>query len=199
MPVILTPTITNMSQNNNFPLFFTLERVANGYILTSKDESGSLTQEAKNRKEVVAEEKILSRIGQLFHPDALTKEFPVVFRVEAVSESTYKTEEEVQDSNLMEAKLAFAHFKSKNVPPDTVLALMIEDTKSIEIYGLEAETVAKRNNVKVIRAGGIPMLRFPSSKEGQKHLASMCRMTIMNTCHARILEWYASHQVKTES
>ena len=188
-----------MSQSNSFPLFFTLERVDNGYILSSKEETGSLTQEATFRKEVVAEDKIHSRIGQLLHPDALVKEHPVVFRVEAVSENTYKSEEGVQVESLMEAKLAFAHFKSKNIPQGTVLALLVEDTKSIEIFGLEAEKIAKMNNLKVIRSSGIPMLRFPNSKEGQKHLASLCtNMTVMNTSHEKILQWYFEHQVATE-
>ena len=174
-----------MSQSNSFPLFFTLERVDNGYILSSKEETGSLTQEATFRKEVVAEDKIHSRIGQLLHPDALVKEHPVVFRVEAVSENTYKSEEGVQVESLMEAKLAFAHFKSKNIPPGTVLALLVEDTKSIEFYGLEAEKIAEMNNLKVIRS--------------QKHLASLCtNMTVMNTSHEKILQWYSEHQVETE-
>ena len=187
-------------QSNNFPMFFTLERVDNGYILSSKEETGSLTQDAVFRKEVVAEDKIHARIGQLLHPDALVKERPVVFRVEAVSENTYKTDEGIQMDGLMEAKLSFAHFKSKGVPADTILALLIEDTKTIEVYGLEAERMATRNNIKVIRSSGIPMLRFPNTKDGQKHLASLgTRMTVMNVTQEQILQWYASHQVETES
>ncbi len=99
-------------QSNNFPLFFTLERVDNGYILAAKEETGSLAQEAEYRKEVVTEDKIHARLGQLLHPDALMKEHPVMFRVEAISENTYKTDENIQVEGLMEAKLAFAHFKS---------------------------------------------------------------------------------------
>ena len=48
-------------QSNNFPLFFTLERVDNGYILAAKEETGSLTQEAEFRKEVVTEDKVHAR------------------------------------------------------------------------------------------------------------------------------------------
>lgn len=186
-------------QSNNFPLFFTLERVDNGYILAAKEETGSLPQEAEFRKEVVTEDKIHARIGQLIHPDALMKEHPVVFRVEAISENTYKTEEIIQVEGLMEAKLAFAHFKSKGLPADTILALLIEDTRMIEVYGLEAERLAARNNIKVVRSSGIPMLRFPNSKDGQKHLASLgTRMTLMNVTQEQILQWYASHQVEME-
>lgn len=187
-------------QSNNFPLFFTLERVDNGYILAAKEETGSLTQEAEFRKEVVTEDKIHARIGQLLHPDALMKEHPVVFRVEAISENTYKTDENIQVEGLMEAKLAFAHFKSKGLPADTILALLIEDTKMIEVYGLEAERMAARNNIKVVRSSGIPMLRFPNSKDGQKHLASLgTRMTLMNVTQEQILQWYACHQVEMEN
>ena len=128
------------------------------------------------------------------------KEHPVVFRVEAISENTYKTDENIQVEGLMEAKLAFAHFKSKGLPADTILALLIEDTKTIEVYGLEAERMAARNNIKVVRSSGIPMLRFPNSKDGQKHLASLgTRMTLMNVTQEQILQWYASHQVEMEN
>lgn len=41
------------SQNNIYPLFFILERVRNGYILTAKEETGGL-KEAEFRKEVVS-------------------------------------------------------------------------------------------------------------------------------------------------
>lgn len=37
------------SQNNIYPLFFILERVRNGYILTAKEETGGL-KEAEFRK-----------------------------------------------------------------------------------------------------------------------------------------------------
>ena len=64
-------------QNSPFPLFFTLERVENGYILTAKENTGSLSQEPKFRKEVVAEDKISSRVGQLLNLEAMTKERPL--------------------------------------------------------------------------------------------------------------------------
>ena len=79
-------------QNSPFPLFFTLERVENGYILTAKENTGSLSQEPKFRKEVVAEDKISSRVGQLLNLEAMTKERPLLFHIEAVNEGTYKTE-----------------------------------------------------------------------------------------------------------
>ena len=78
--------------------------------------------------------------------------------------------------------------------------MLIEDTKMIEVYGLEAERMAARNNIKVVRSSGIPMLRFPNTKDGQKHLASMgTRMTLINVSQEQILQWYASHQVEMEN
>ena len=112
-------------QNSPFPLFFTLERVENGYILTAKENTGSLSQEPKFRKEVVAEDKISSRVGQLLNLEAMTKERPLLFHVEAVNEGTYKTESDVPADHVMEAKLAFVHIKSKNIPADTVLVLQV--------------------------------------------------------------------------
>ena len=83
---------------------------------------------------------------------------------------------------------------------DTVVALVIEDTQTVEVYGLDAENIAKRNNIKVIRSGGIPLLRFPSSKDGQKHLASMCaKISIHNVTHREVLQWYAEHMIETET
>jgi len=67
-------------QNKIFPLFFTLERVDNGYILTAKEETGGLS-EGGYRKEVVTDDKINSRIGQLLHLDTMVKEHPVVFQI----------------------------------------------------------------------------------------------------------------------
>ena len=124
-------------QNSPFPLFFTLERVENGYILTAKENTGSLSQEPKFRKEVVAEDKISSRVGQLLNLEAMTKERPLLFHVEAVNEGTYKTESDVPADHVMEAKLAFVHIKSKNIPADTVLVLQLTDTHSIEVCGRE--------------------------------------------------------------
>ena len=105
-------------QNSPFPLFFTLERVENGYILTAKENTCSLSQEPKYRKEVVADDKICSRVGQLLNLEAMNKERPLLFHVEAVNEGTYKTDATVPSDNAAEAKLAFVHMKSKNIPAD---------------------------------------------------------------------------------
>lgn len=97
-------------QISTFPLFFTLERVENGYILTAKGEAEGLTQEAQYRKEVVTGEMIDARIEHLLCLDTLKKEHPMVFHVEAIGEKTYKIEDMPNRDNLMVAKLSFAHF-----------------------------------------------------------------------------------------
>lgn len=188
-----------MSQSNSYPLYFTLEHVNNDFILTSKTETGSLAQEPAYCKEVVAEDKIHARIGQLFHPDALKKELPVVFRIEAATQNTYKSDVEMLSDSLMEAKVAYAHFFPKKNNGENIVALVIADTQTIEVYGLEAERLAKQNNLKTIRVGGIPVLRFPSSKDGRKHLASICpKISILDVSHKDVLQWHAEHQVQLE-
>lgn len=180
---------------NVFPLYFTLERVDNGYILTAKEESGGLA-EGTFRKEVVIDDKINARIGQLLRLDSMKKERPVAFRVEAVSEGTYKKESDMPSDELMEAKLAFAHFNSKGLEANTILSLLIEDTQVIEIYGAEAEKVAKNNELAVSRIGGVPILRFPNNKDGKKTLASYVpRTTLMKITQKDVVEWYENHKI----
>ena len=169
-------------QNSPFPLFFTLERVENGYILTAKENTGSMSQEPKFRKEVVAEDKISSRVGQLLNLEAMTK-----------------TESDVPADHVMEAKLAFVHIKSKNIPADTVLVLQLTDTHAIEVCGDKAEKIAKENDISITRSGGIPILRLPDNKDGKKLLASFCkRPQLLTTTEKEILQWYNEHQVVME-
>lgn len=185
-------------QNNIFPLFFTLERVHNGYILTAKEETGGV-KDATYRKEVVAEDKINTRIGQLLHLDAMVKERPVVFHVEAVGESTYQLESSLPADELMEAKLAYVHIGSKNCADGSVMSLLVKDTNTIEVYGMEAERVAKINNLPLSRAGGIPMLSFPNTKEGKKSLSSFFGRTLLTEAsNKEIMNWYVNHKVCLE-
>ena len=187
-------------QNRPFPLFFTLERVENGYILTAKENTCSLSQEPKYRKEVVADDKICSRVGQLLNLEAMNKERPLLFHVEAVNEGTYKTDATVPSDNAAEAKLAFVHMKSKNIPADSVLVLQLTDTHMIEVCAEKAEKIAKDNHISISRSGGIPVLSFPDSKDGMKMLASCCkRPQLLSTTQKDILQWYAEHRVVTES
>lgn len=180
---------------NVFPLYFTLERVDNGYILTAKEESGGLA-EGNFRKEVVVDDKINARIGQLLRLDIMKKERPVAFRVEAVGEGTYKKENEIPSDELMEAKLAFVHFNSKGLDANTILSLLIDDAQVIEIYGTEAEKIARSNDLPLSKIGGIPILRFPNNKDGKKALASYApRTTLMKITQKEVKEWYENHKI----
>lgn len=183
------------STNNIYPLFFTLERVHNGYILTAKEETGGL-KETAYRKEVVMEDKINTRIGQMLHLDAMVKEHPVVFHVEAVGEKTYDIATEHTSNDITEAKLAYVHINSKNIKDGSVLALLITDTNIIEMYGMEAERAAKVNNLPLIRMNGIPLLRFPNTKEDKKALANYFGRTLLTEISCKKLsEWYETHKV----
>lgn len=183
------------STNNIYPLFFTLERVHNGYILTAKEETGGL-KEAAYRKEVVMEDKINTRIGQMLHLDAMEKEHPVVFHVEAVGETTYDIATEHTSNDITEAKLAYVHINSKDIKDGSVLALLITDTNIIEVYGMEAERAAKVNNLPLVRMNGIPLLRFPNTKDGKKALANYFGRTLLTEISCKKLsEWYERHKV----
>lgn len=186
------------SQNNIYPLFFTLERVRNGYILTAKEETGGL-KEAEFRKEVVSEDKINARIGQMLHLDAMVKERSVVFHVEAVGESTYQMANERSSDELTEAKLAYVHINSKDIKDGSILSLLIKDTDSIEVYGFEAERAAKSNNIPLSRVNGVPVLSFPNTKDGKKALATCVGRTLLTEVSIQQLtDWYHSHKVLME-
>ena len=185
------------SQNNIYPLFFILERVHNGYILTAKEETGGL-KDKEFRKEVVSEDKINARIGQMLHLDAMIKEHPVVFHMEAVGESTYQLNEHHSDEQ-MEAKLAYVHINSKGVKDGSILSLLIKDTDTIEIYGIEAERAAKNNNIPLVRVNGVPVLSFPNTKDGKKALTACVGRTLLTEISLQQLtDWYFSHKVLME-
>ena len=186
------------SQNNIYPLFFTLERVHNGYILTAKEENGGL-KDAGFRKEVVSEDKINARIGLMLHLDAMVKERPVVFHVEAVGESTYQLTDERSSDELMEAKLAYVHINSKGVKDGSVISLLIKDTDTIEVYGRDAESIAKNNNIPLARVNGAPLLRFPNTKDGKKALTTYVgRPLLTEITIQQLTDWYLSHKVLME-
>lgn len=186
------------SQNNIYPLFFTLERVHNGYILTAKEENGGL-KDADFRKEVVSEDKINARIGQMLHLDAMLKERPAMFHVEAVGESTYQLTGERSSDELMEAKLAYVHINSKGVKDGSVTSLLIKDTDTIEVYGIDAENIARNNNIPLVRVNGVPLLRFPNTKDGKKTLTTYVGRTLLTEITVQQLtDWYLSHKVLME-
>jgi len=77
------------------------------------------------------------------------------------------------------------------------MALLIEDTNTIEIYGRDAEKAARIDNAQLIRVGDTSMLRFSNNKDGKKQLSSYCaRTTIMNVKQEQVLKWYREHKIK---
>lgn len=187
-------------QAKSYSLFFKLERVENGYILSAKENSEGLMQEPKFRKEVVTNDRIALRIGSLLSLDTLVKEHPVVFHVEAIGEKTYKIDDMPNYDNIMTAKLAFVHFNSRKYPTETVIVLHLEDTNMIEIYGRDAERLAESNSLALNRSQGIPFLRFPNSKDGLRALANIINNpSVLKVSEAQILNWYNSHKILQES
>ena len=183
------------AQNTIFPLIFTLERVRNGYILSAKEETGS-AQEPAFRKEVVTDDKIHSRIGQLLHLDTMTNEHPVMFHVEAVSKNAYQPVDDTMKDDMAEAKLAFIHFSSGNIHDGSVICLRFNDTDTIEVYGAEVETAAKKDDYPIAYVGGIPALSFPNTKEGKKSLTALFpRPRLIETTNQQVSEWYNSRKI----
>ena len=183
-------------QTNTFPLFFTLERVENGYILKCKEESTGLSQESKWRKEIVTDDKIDQRIGHLLHLDTMKKEVPLTFFVEAITENTYKIDDDVKPDELMKAKLQFYQYQLKNYREDQVLALKIPDSNTIEIYGSNAEKLSINDSSHLIRVMGIHMMRFMDNKEGRKLLGTFRpQVTLLTVTEEKMLGWYKSHQI----
>lgn len=187
-------------QTNTFPLFFTLERVENGYILKCKEESTGLSQEAKWRKEIVTDDKIDQRIGHLLHLDTTKKEVPLTFFVEAITENTYKFDDDVKPDELMKAKLQFYQYQLKNYREDQVLALKIPDSNTIEIYGSNAEKLSINDSSYLIRVMGIHMMRFMDNKEGRKLLGTFRpQVTLLTISEEKMLDWYKSHQIDNKN
>lgn len=187
-------------QTYSYSKFFKLERVENGYILSTKEDQGSLIQESKFRKEVVTNDKISLRIGNLLNLDTLVKEYPVVFHVEAIGEKTYKIDDFSDYDNIMTAKLLFVHFHSQKYPDETIIVLQIEDTNMIEIFGRDAERLAENNNMALNRSNGIPFLRFSNSNDGLRTLASITKNPIvLKVSETQIKNWYNAHKIPQES
>ncbi len=188
-----------MNDKKIFPLFFILEKVTSGFILTAREVNGSPSDDDNYHKEVVIDKDINARIGKLLHLNAIEPGSSVMFHVEATSEGVYKLQADGQSSNRqMEARLAFVHFRRRSVPDGTIVALCITDTKTIEIYGDDAmQLSAKDSNFPIVRIGGYPLLSFPMTRDGQKALALLCpNVNVIKISEDQVLNWYNTHQVQ---
>lgn len=186
-----------MSQQRiKFPIFFTLERVENGYILTSKDDTASLTEEAVYRKEVVTEDNIEKRIGRLLCLSAMVKEHPLGFYVEATGVNTYNAGDMGSTSELMLAKTTYYHMLQKGNREGEIICLAVKDSGTIEVYGYEAERMAVNLKITPKRSGAIPYLVFPDDKDGRKAVAGCgFAVKVATATHEQILSWVAEHPV----
>jgi hypothetical protein len=190
-----------MSQQKiKYPIFFTLEHVENGYILTCKDENVGLNEESAYRKEVVTEDNIEKRIGKLLCLGALVKEHPLGFYIEATGVNTYAVEEMGNTSELIQAKTTYYHMLQKGAKDGEVICLIIDDTDTIEVYGYEAERMAVNLKITTKKSGGVQYLSFPNDKDGRKAMAS-CGITtkLASASHQKILQWVAEHPAKLEN
>lgn len=178
-----------------FPVFFPLEKVRRGYILTSWDE-GSVGQPGRWVKEIVPEDQINRRIGELLHVDKLTPEVPVVYRVETISEKTFYKAGSAPLDRLTDAKSKYVHFKTKNFR-HRVNALMDLDKKTIEFYGTDAVMLTKamgQDPEALQHIGGIAVLSYPYSNEVGMMVAKVAPdFNLLKATQKEILDWYDSH------
>ena len=98
--------------------------------------------------------------------------------------------------DMAEAKLAFIHFSSGNIHDGSVICLRFNDTDTIEVYGAEVETAAKKDDYPIAYVGGIPALSFPNTKEGKKSLTALFpRPRLIETTNQQVSEWYNSRKI----
>lgn len=99
----------------------------------------------------------------------------------------------------MEAKLAYFHFSSRCISEGSVLLLHFTDSKMIEVYGTEAERIAKANGLPLLGPGGIPLLQFPDTREGKVSVSNLFdKPTLVEVTSQKITDWYRSHLVQME-
>ena len=183
-------------QNNTFPMSFTLERVDNGYILTSMDNGNSIADPIE-RKEVVIDDKINARIGQLLNLSTMKKELPIVFHIEAISESAYRQGKDAPTDFKTESLLAYYHYRSRKLTDGSVLILQIAESNTLEVYGEAAERAAANcNSLHLSRIGNAAVLKLENTKEGMKTLAScISKSSLLATSLKEIEKWYSEHKL----
>lgn len=193
-----------MKEQNNpnlFPVTFTLEHVNGGYILTTRSDEEE-SNKVKLHKEVVSENAIAARIAQLLHFGSMNLDIPIVFRVEAYMDGEPQATPEVSDK-LVEAKLAYLRFKSKDYPFSAILVLQDEEAGTLEILGPEAESVANSNNLPLSKTGGVSLLSFLNTPSGRKSLAGYCpQQALVPIPKEGVLNWYKAScksSIKTEN
>lgn len=182
------------TERDLFPVRFILERVKNGYILTSKDENDV---EEKFKKEVVPNDSIYSRVGKLLNIDSLVPETPVIFYVDQITKNvtTANISSAPSANFLMKYRYATYVKVAKKMSKDTFVLLNIKDTGMLEMYGNEAEETAKKNGITPKYDGNIAYISLQSNTEGRKTFSQYYnKLSIIDVNLVDIVQWNASHQ-----
>lgn len=129
-----------------FPLFFIVERVNKGYVLTFKNnDSMEIT------KEVVLESNINTRIGELLSLETLTKGRIAKFHVEATAADHIVSSNDPanfeQMDELFTAKVCFYNNLSQDIKDGSTLVLQDKDDNLNEIFGENAKEVALKHEL----------------------------------------------------
>ena len=167
-----------------FPLFFIVERVNKGYVLTFKNnDSMEIT------KEVVLESNINTRIGRIakFHVEATAADHIVSSNDPANFE---------QMDELFTAKVCFYNNLSQDIKDGSTLVLQDKDDNLNEIFGENAKEVALKHELPLAYKNDIASISFPTTKEGQKSLAQCIqRVKLVAFTHQELLQWYHSNKL----
>lgn len=178
-----------------FPLFFIVERVNKGYVLTFKNnDSMEIT------KEVVLESNINTRIGELLSLETLTKGRIAKFHVEATAADHIVSSNDPanfeQMDELFTAKVCFYNNLSQNIKDGSTLVLQDKDDNLNEIFGENAKEVALKHELPLAYKNDIASISFPTTKEGQKSLAQCIqRVKLVAFTHQELLQWYHSNKL----
>lgn len=183
-----------MDQSKVYPIFFILERVENGFILTSKSASSPTI-----KKEIVAEDRISARIGELLAFGSLKKGCTQKYYFDTVSFDPKTSPNDPANyaitDELFAAKYCFYNFRRQDLKDGSILCINDKDTGDIEIFGTEAEKIFQKMDLTVVRKFGIPVIFFKNDKNGKMCLTKYAgRVTMVELTQKEILEWYHKHK-----
>lgn len=181
-----------MSTPMIYPIFFILERVDNGFILSYKTPNST-----EIKKEVVLEERINLRIGELLAPCSLKPGHTSRYFVDNMSmiQNTTSSDSSNYDisDELFKAKLSLYNFESSKLKEGVVLGIINTDENSIDILGKTAVEFAKANSLTIAKKYGVPLISFANSKEGRMSLSKCAtQIKLIEFSKQELLDWYHS-------
>lgn len=158
---------------------FTLEHVTNGFILSTK-----------SIKEVVTEDKIAQRIGEILNIAGLKQsKGACVFRVESCTQENDEIYNSPVKEGIMKAKKKFYNF---NKPENGTLAFLIKDDNGeshFEFIDKDADEISTQIGVKVGEKDGVHILKLDVRKETRKLIAKF-KPRVVEMTEDAIMEWY---------